>query len=129
MMSGRGLPASAASVAGAGAADGASGGYSAYDPRVTLGAGWSVNTLTGMGGKLFSGSASSTGVWSFQPDRPVDRFDLWAVTNTALGVLTVGAEDGDAVTFANHPVGWLPVQVRRVLATGTTATQIVAAFD
>jgi lysophospholipase L1-like esterase len=89
MMSARGLPASAASVAGAGAADGASGGYSAYDPRVTLGAGWGVNALTGMGGKLFSGAASSTGVWSFQPDRPVDRFDLWAVTNTALGVLTV----------------------------------------
>ncbi len=89
MMSGRGLPASAASVAGAGAADGASGGYSSYDPRVTLGAGWGVNALTGMGGKLFSGAASSTGVWSFQPDRPVDRFDLWAVTNTALGVLTV----------------------------------------
>lgn len=89
MMSGRGLPASAASVAGAGAADGASGGYSAYDPRVTMGAGWSVNTLTGMGGKLFSGAASSTGVWSFQPNGPVDRFDLWAVTNTALGVLTV----------------------------------------
>jgi lysophospholipase L1-like esterase len=89
MMSGRGLPASAASVAGAGAADGAGGGYSAYDPRVTLGAGWGINALTGMGGKLFSGAASSTGVWSFQPDRPVDRFDLWAVTNTALGVLTV----------------------------------------
>ncbi|KIC59679.1 hypothetical protein RM53_04460 [Brevundimonas nasdae] len=89
MMSGRGLPASAASVAGAGAADGASGGYSAYDPRVTMSAGWSVNALTGMGGKLFSGAASSTGAWSFQPDRPVDRFDLWAVTNTALGVLTV----------------------------------------
>ncbi len=89
MMNGRGLPASAASVAGAGAADGASGGYSAYDPRVTLGAGWSVNTLTGMGGKLFSGAASSTGVWSFQPNGPIDRFDLWAVTNTALGVLTV----------------------------------------
>ncbi|MEJ8404150.1 SGNH/GDSL hydrolase family protein [Brevundimonas vesicularis] len=89
MMSGRGLPASAASVAGAGAADGASGGYSAYDPRVTMGAGWSVNALTGMGGKLFSGAASSTGVWSFQPDGPVDRFDLWAVTNTALGVLTI----------------------------------------
>ncbi|KQP48092.1 hypothetical protein ASF31_01765 [Brevundimonas sp. Leaf280] len=89
MMSGRGLPASAASVAGAGAADGANGGYSSYDPRVTMGAGWGVNALTGMGGKLFSGAASSTGVWSFQPDGPVDRFDLWAVTNTALGVLTV----------------------------------------
>ncbi|MBC1181083.1 hypothetical protein HF680_00225 [Brevundimonas sp. WCHBH090558] len=89
MMSGRGLPASAASVAGAGAADGASGGYPAYDPRVTMGAGWGVNALTGIGGKLFSGAAASTGVWSFQPDRPVDRFDLWAVTNTALGVLTI----------------------------------------
>jgi len=89
LMSGRGLPTSAASVAGAGAADGASGGYSAYDPRVTLGAGWGVNALTGMGGKLFSGAAASGGVWSFQPDGPVDRFDLWAVTNTALGVMTV----------------------------------------
>ena len=89
MMSGRGLPASAASVAGAGAADGAGGGYSAYDPRVTMGAGWGVNALTGMGGKLFSGAASSSGGWSFQPDGQVDRFDLWAVTNTALGVMTV----------------------------------------
>ena len=44
-------------------------------------------------------------------------------------VLTVGAEDGAFTTFANHPVGWLPVQVSRVLATGTTASQIVAAFD
>ncbi|WP_306002153.1 hypothetical protein [Brevundimonas sp. C43] len=49
MMSGRGLPAASASVAGAGAADGASGGYSSYDPRVTIGAGWGVNALTGMG--------------------------------------------------------------------------------
>ncbi|MFA4939360.1 SGNH/GDSL hydrolase family protein [Brevundimonas sp.] len=89
MMSGRGLPASAASVAGAGAADGASGGYSAYDPRVTMGAGWGVNALTGMGGKLFSGAAASAGAWSFQPDAAVDRFDMWAVTNTALGVMTV----------------------------------------
>lgn len=98
MMSGRGLPASAMSVAGAGAADGASGGYSAYDPRVTMGAGWGVNALTGMGGKLFSGAAASGGGWSFQPDGPVDRFDLWAVTNTALGVMTV---ETDGVVRAN----------------------------
>ncbi|QYC09059.1 spike base protein, RCAP_Rcc01079 family [Brevundimonas nasdae] len=44
-------------------------------------------------------------------------------------VLPTGAQDAEAVTFANHPVGWLPVQVRRVLATGTTAAQIVAVFD
>jgi len=67
---------------------------------------------------------------------PSDTVDLTAYAKAlyvgAAGnvrVLTVGAEDGDAVTFANHPVGWLPVQARRVLATGTTATQIVAAFD
>ena len=54
LMAGRGLPTSAGSVAGAGGADGASGGYPAYDPRVALGGGWSVNALTGMGGKLFS---------------------------------------------------------------------------
>jgi lysophospholipase L1-like esterase len=89
LMTGRGVPASAASVAGAGAADAAAGGYPAYDPRVGLGAGWSVNALTGLGGRLFSGAASATGGWTFQPDEPVDRFDLWTVTNTALGVLTV----------------------------------------
>ena len=33
------------------------------------------------------------------------------------------------VVFANHPAGYLPVQVRRVLATGTSAGQIVALFD
>ena len=67
---------------------------------------------------------------------PSDTVDLTAYAKAlyvgAAGnvrVLTVGGEDADAVTFANHPVGWLPVQVRRVLATGTTATQIVAAFD
>nr|WP_314436858.1 SGNH/GDSL hydrolase family protein [uncultured Brevundimonas sp.] len=100
LMSGRGLPASAASVAGAGAADGATGGYPAYDPRVGLGAGWGVNALTGLGGKLFWGAASSTGGWTFQPDGPVDRFDLWAVNNTALGVLTVET-DGEVRAVVN----------------------------
>ncbi|WP_312572026.1 SGNH/GDSL hydrolase family protein [Brevundimonas sp.] len=100
LIAGRGLPASAASVAGAGAADGASGGYPAYDPRVGLGGGWSVNTLAGLGGKLFSGAAGSTGGWSFQPDGPVDRFDLWAVTNTALGVLTIETDGGVRATVS-----------------------------
>src|SRR5512146_2570067 len=30
--------------------------------------------------------------------------------------------DDTGVTFTAHPVGYLPVQVRRVFATGTTAT-------
>lgn len=41
-------------------------------------------------------------------------------------VVPVLNEDGASVTFKAHPVGYLPVQVRRVLATGTTATNILA---
>jgi len=39
------------------------------------------------------------------------------------------ASDSETVTFANHPVGYMPMQVRRVMATGTAATNIVALFD
>jgi len=35
---------------------------------------------------------------------------------------------GTAVTFTNVPVGWFPVQVRRVMATNTTASGIVGCF-
>lgn len=48
-------------------------------------------------------------------------------------VVTVGDQtnggQGTAVTFKVHPVGYMPVQVRRVLSTGTTATNIVALSD
>jgi hypothetical protein len=36
---------------------------------------------------------------------------------------------GTAVTFKAVPVGWFPVQVRRVMATNTTATNIVGLYD
>lgn len=35
---------------------------------------------------------------------------------------------GTPVTFANYPVGWLPIMVRRVMA-ATTASSIVAVWD
>lgn len=44
-------------------------------------------------------------------------------------LLPVAADDAAPVTLKNHPVGYLPVQTRRVLATGTTAAHIVALFD
>lgn len=44
-------------------------------------------------------------------------------------LLPVGADDAAPVTLKNHPVGYLPIQARRVLATGTTAAHIVALFD
>lgn len=89
MLGAGGLPASSASVVGAGAGDLATGGYPAYDPRVSLGSGWSVTTLSSLGGRLFTTPDWGTEAWSFQPDGAVDRFDLFAVCNTILGVIAV----------------------------------------
>ena len=44
-------------------------------------------------------------------------------------LLPIGAEDSEAVTLKSHAVGYVAVQARRILATGTTATQIVALYD
>lgn len=41
----------------------------------------------------------------------------------------IPAGGAEPVTLKNHAHGYVAVQVRRVLATGTTATQIVALFD
>lgn len=38
------------------------------------------------------------------------------------------AGDGTIVTFTGAPIGVLPVQVDRVLATGTTATTMLALY-
>lgn len=47
----------------------------------------------------------------------------------ASGDLTVVLAAGGApVTLVGHPVGYAPLQVRRVLATGTTAASLVALY-
>lgn len=51
---------------------------------------------------------------------------LWIGT---AGNLVVDMVSGDtSVTFSNVPVGILPLQVKRVRATGTTASNIVALY-
>jgi len=46
------------------------------------------------------------------------------------GDLAIVPADGTgAVVLKDHAPGYVPVQVRRVLATGTTATDLVALFD
>lgn len=70
------------------------------------------------------------------PVTPSDTVDLptWAKA-LYLGeagdvrLIPAGAEGDTAVTLSNHPVGYLPVQTRRVLATGTTAAGVVALYD
>jgi hypothetical protein len=46
----------------------------------------------------------------------------------ATGNVTVTMSDGKNATFSNVPVGILPVQVTKVLATATTATNITAMY-
>jgi hypothetical protein len=36
---------------------------------------------------------------------------------------------GTSIVYKAHPVGYLPTQVRRVMSTGTTATNIVGLYD
>ena len=42
------------------------------------------------------------------------------------GDLKVQTSSGDIVTFKNLPVGFVPVQVIQIFATGTTASEIIA---
>lgn len=46
-----------------------------------------------------------------------------------LSVIPVNQSTDTAVVLKNHPVGYVPIQVRRVMATGTTATSIVGLGD
>lgn len=44
----------------------------------------------------------------------------------SVAVIPVNNDDDQVVIFENHPVGYMPVQVRRVMDTDTTASGIVA---
>lgn len=46
-----------------------------------------------------------------------------------LRIVPVASVGGEAVTLKNHPIGYVAVQTRRVMATGTTAAHVVALFD
>ena len=63
---------------------------------------------------------------------PDDASDMTHVTRAlyvgGAGDLQAMMADGTAVTFVAMSAGWHPVRVRRVLATGTTATSIVGCY-
>lgn len=74
-----------------------------------------------------NGPASGAGVVT-----PADGTDL-ATFSRALwigvaGNVAVTMLEGQTVTFVAVPIGWLDVRAKRVLATGTTATSIVAVW-
>lgn len=62
---------------------------------------------------------------------PHDTNPLTISTSTVIyvgvaGDLSVVTDGGDTVVIKNAPVGWHPIRVSRVRATGTTAQQILA---
>lgn len=58
---------------------------------------------------------------------------LWIGVTGNIAIVAAGDQSntlqGTAVTVSNVPVGWFPVQVRRVMSTNTTASSIVAFYD
>ncbi|SNR72005.1 spike base protein, RCAP_Rcc01079 family [Puniceibacterium sediminis] len=63
---------------------------------------------------------------------PSDTADLTRLTRAiyvgGAGDLRIDLADGSTVTFVGMPVGWHPIRVARVRATGTTATDIVGCW-
>jgi hypothetical protein len=53
---------------------------------------------------------------------------LYVGVSGDLVIVPIDNADGATVTLKSHPVGYCPVSVRQVYATGTTATNIIG-FD
>lgn len=75
--------------------------------------------------------ASRTAAITPSDTTDLDRYAkaLYVGVSGDVKVLAAGDDDAGGVTFKSHPIGYLPVRVRRVLATGTTATNLVALYD
>ncbi len=81
--------------------------------------------------------ASSFNIWiPISPDNAAD-LPPWTVGKTLTRAVYVGAlgdvvavrEDNVAVTFVAVPAGtWLPIAVRRINATGTSAQNLIAVY-
>lgn len=62
---------------------------------------------------------------------PSDSADLPEVGIIYVGVsghISVTTDDGSDLVFKNHPVGYVPGLIKRVKATGTTATDMLALY-
>lgn len=69
----------------------------------------------------------ATGLLAVTPSNSANLVkDSRALWIGVTGDVAIMATDGTIAILANVPVGILPVQCRRVFATGTTATGIVA---
>jgi hypothetical protein len=79
-------------------------------------------------------SSQARGAYAVSPNDGTDLNPpakaLYVGSAGDLVVLPINAtDDSQTVTLANHPVGYVPIQVRRVFATGTIAAGIIALTD
>ena len=74
----------------------ATSGYSTYDPRVTVGAGWTATGAASAGGESWV-NTTTTNAMQFEPSAPWQRADVW-VKLTAAAELSIGVA-GSMQTF------------------------------
>lgn len=78
-------------------------------------------------------SSQARGAYTVTPDDdndlPTAAKALYVGSPGDLTVVPINAAVEDAVLFANHPIGYCPIQVSRVMETGTDADDIVALTD
>lgn len=85
----------------------------------------------------YGGQGQAAMTWPAQSAVAVTNSDSVAFAAGPCRALYIGvtgdvavdmADTGAAVVFKAVPVGWLPIRVLRVRATGTTATNILALY-
>lgn len=94
--------------------------YPSYDPRVTLAGGFAATSFSALGGNPWL--AAATGAkWSLTPGMTFDTVDVFTISNTGNGSLTVDVDGGATLTTINTNAA-LAVQKTTVSCTRGTHT-------
>jgi lysophospholipase L1-like esterase len=93
-----GIPAHAGSICGNGALTDAD--FVAYDPRLTLGAGWAQSTVTSLATRTWL-NTTSVNPLNFTPARAFDTIEVYYLQNAGYGTFTVGVDGGAAAATIN----------------------------
>lgn len=88
-----------------------------YDPRLTLGAGWSVVSAA-IGGAYFDNS-TTTNAFAFAPGVTFDTIDYWYLQVSGYGTFTIDIDGGAAIETVNASGSTLLAKHTLTVARGT----------